>query len=144
MTTKEQIVHLLMNNDRAVARALVVLKNRQTADEQTAEQTKYLNGQGFTAADGRVGTSMAKFFERTGYLTPKQLAYWRRTRKDGKPRITIYAGQLLEVANQKASGPVFRAAERVRQQREAELEREETLRDERNKHLAREGMESYS
>lgn len=96
--TKQSIVQLLRTNDRAIARALVVLTERQTADEQRDEGTKYLNGKGFRPCHARMGTSMAKFFQRRGYLTPKQIAYWRMPMKGGKMRIEIYAGQLLEVA----------------------------------------------
>ena len=103
MTTKFEIINLLKTRDVAVARALVVLNERQTADEQVAEATKYNNGRGFTAADARVGTSMAQFYEKRGFLTPKQISYWRRLRKDGKMRIEIYATQLLEIANEKAA-----------------------------------------
>ena len=142
MPTKEEIIHLLMTNDKAVARALVVLKARQTADEQMAEQTKHLNGRGFTAADGKVGTSMAKFFERRGFLSPKQIAYWRRERKDGKARIAIYAGQLLEEAKQKAISKINIHPDELEMQRmEAEADRAGTIRDEINKHNARAAME---
>lgn len=103
MTTKFEIINLLKTRDLAVARALVVLNERQTADEQVAEATKYNNGRGFTASDARVGTSMATFYKARGFLTPKQISYWRRLRKDGKMRIEIYATQLLEIANEKAA-----------------------------------------
>lgn len=101
--TKESIANLLRTNDRAVARALVVLTERQTDDEQRDEGTKYLNGEGFRPCHARMGTSMAKFFQRRGYLTPKQTAYWRQPMKGGKMRIEIYAGQLLEVVQAKQS-----------------------------------------
>lgn len=100
--TKQDIINLLASNDKAVARALVALTARQTADEQVAETTKYQNGRGFRPCHARMGTSMAEFFTRNGYLSPKQVAYWRKPQKDGKPRIAIYAGQLLEVAEEKA------------------------------------------
>ena len=102
MLTKESIIDLLAHNDKAVARALVVLNKRQTMDEQSQENTKYRNGQGFRPCHARMGSSMAKFFEERGFLSPKQVAYWRRTQKDGKMRIAIYAGQLLEIAKLKA------------------------------------------
>jgi len=102
MLTKENIVQLLKDDDRAVARALVVLTARQTSDEQVSEQTRYLNGRGYRPCHARMGTSMSQFFERRGYLTPKQIAYWRRLEKTGKMRIEIYAGQLLEEAVLKA------------------------------------------
>lgn len=103
MWTKDKIVNLLANNDEAIARALMALTARQTQDEQVSEDTKYLNGQGFRPCHARMGTSMAKFFDRNGYLSPKQVAYWRMPQKDGKMRIEIYAGQLLKIAEEKAA-----------------------------------------
>ena len=64
--TAEAIVNLLATNDRAVGRALVVLRNRQTADEQISESTKHHNNRGFRPCHARMGTSMANFFERAG------------------------------------------------------------------------------
>ena len=102
MLTKESIVRLLETDDRAIARALLVLTARQTNDEQASEQTKYLNGRGYRPCHARMGASMSKFFERNGYLSPKQIAYWRGRDKTGAMRIGIYAGQLLEEAEVKA------------------------------------------
>ena len=103
MLNKDYIVNLLLTNDKAVARALLALTARQTLDEQASEHTKYDNGMGFRPCHARMGTSMAKFYERNGYLSPKQIAYWRKPQKDGKARIEIYANQLLTVAQQKVS-----------------------------------------
>lgn len=102
MTTKADIIQLLNTNDKAVARAVFVLNQRQTYSEQASEHTINRNGEGFTPADARMGSSMAKFYSRTGYLSPKQIAYWRKPNARGVPRINKYAGQLLEIANQKA------------------------------------------
>ena len=99
--TGSDIVALLRNNDKAIARALIVLKNRQTEDEQASETTRHLNGRGFRPCHARMGVSMAKFYERNGYLSPKQLAYWRKEGKEGM-RIAIYWRQLLEAAKLKA------------------------------------------
>ena len=101
MVTREQIVELLRTNDKAVARALVALNKRQTDSEQATEQTRYRNGEGFRPCHARMGTSMAVFYKRRGYLTEKQVAYWRQTQRDGKMRIEIYAGQLVIVAEQR-------------------------------------------
>jgi len=51
--TKSDIVELLMTNDRAVGRALVVLYGRQTSTEKEAQCTILNNGVGFTGADAR-------------------------------------------------------------------------------------------
>lgn len=93
---KDSIGKLLASHDGAVARALVVLNKRQTADEQIAENTRHLNARGFRPCHARMGTNMAKFYERNGYLTPKQIAYWRKTDRAGNMRIGIYWRQLLE------------------------------------------------
>ncbi len=103
MVSKAQIVELLKTDDRAVVRALLVLNERQTLDEQASEHTKYNNGRGFRPCHARMGTSMASFFMRTKFLSPKQIAYWRKPMRDGKMRIEIYAGQLAEVAKEKAA-----------------------------------------
>ena len=100
---KAKIVSLLRSNDKAVARALVVLNERQTADEQATENTRYLNGRGFRPCHARMGTSMANFYTKFNRLSPKQVAYWRAPMKDGKMRIEIYAGQLLDIAQAKAA-----------------------------------------
>jgi hypothetical protein len=102
MLTKESIIHLLKTDDRAVARALVVLTARQTDDEQASENTRYLNGRGFRPAHARMGTNMSKFFQQRGYLSHKQIAYWRVCDRTGAMRIGIYWAQLLEEAQIKA------------------------------------------
>ena len=87
----------------AVARALVALNKRQTSDEQRSQVTRYHNLQGFMPMHARMGTSMAQFYERNGYLSPKQVAYWRRVTPSGKARIEKYVGQLLVIAQEKAA-----------------------------------------
>lgn len=99
---KQDILHLLNTNDLAIARALVVLNQRQTTDEQISEATINRNGRGFTPADAHMGTSMANYFTNWGRLSEKQLAYWKKPNAKGTPRINKYAAQLLEIANEKA------------------------------------------
>jgi len=100
--TKEQIIKLLNENDRAVARALVVLNERQTLDEQRDEQTRNLNGEGFTPSDAFMGTRMANYYVKFNKLSEKQLSYWRKPNAKGVPRICKYAGQLQRIAEAKA------------------------------------------
>ena len=101
MLSKDGILNLLETNDLAVARALLVLNHRQTNDEQASEHTRYRNGRGFRPCHARMGSSMAKFFAKNGFLSPKQVNYWRARDRAGNMRIGIYAGQLLEVAEQR-------------------------------------------
>ena len=110
MLTKDEIVKLLETNDKAIARALVVLFNNQTADEQRAETTKYNNGIGFKSCHGEIGTSMAKFYLSRNYLSPKQVAYWRKRNKDGEMRISCYWRQLAEAAEAKKATQVVKPA----------------------------------
>ena len=98
---KEDIINLLRINDRAVMRALIVLNQRQTTDEQISENTKYRNNRGFRPCHARLGTSMAKYASKWGKLTEKQVAYWRVTDKTGNMRIGIYWRQLAEEAEKK-------------------------------------------
>ena len=97
--TKARILDLLEQNDLAVARALFRLMQNQTFDEQVAEDVKYQNNKGFRPCHARRGTSMAKFFQSRGFLTKKQVAYWRVRDKQGNMRIGIYANQLLKEIN---------------------------------------------
>lgn len=101
--TVESIRNLLATNDTAVARALLALNERQTYIEQEVQRTTNLNGKGFRPCHARMGTSMAKFYARNGYLSPKQIAYWRMTDRKGNMRIGIYARQLLTVAQEKGA-----------------------------------------
>jgi len=100
---KQDIVQLLKINDKAVARALVVLTQRQTDSEQATKETRFRNGEGFRPCHAHMGTSMANFFASRGFLTPKQIAYWRCLDKNGKMRIEVYANQLLGIAQAKTA-----------------------------------------
>jgi len=99
--TRESIINLLETNERAVGRALVVLTERQTYDEQENKDTKYNNGVGFTPADARMGVSMGKYYTKYGKLSEKQLAYWRKPNTKGVPRICKYWSQLIDAAKEK-------------------------------------------
>lgn len=101
MLRKEDIVPILARNDKAVARALVILFNNQTNTEQNSEQTINRNGEGFRPCHARMGTSMAQFYLRKGYLTPKQVAYWRKPMACGNARIAVYWKQLAIAAEAK-------------------------------------------
>ena len=104
--TREAVEAVLVRNDavgmHAVGRALVHLRNRQTDDEIRTESTNHTNNRGFTQAHARRGTSMAAFYERTGFLTKKQVEWWQSSAsEEGRPRILIYWKQILEEANLK-------------------------------------------
>lgn len=100
---RDYIVKLLETNDKAIIRALIVLNQYQTADEQVTEDTRHRNGQGFKPCHARMGTSMAKFYQRNGYLSPKQIAYWRKPDSKGNMRIACYWRQLIKAAESKSA-----------------------------------------
>lgn len=102
MATKEQIQTLLRTNNKAIIRALFVLNERQTEDEKGSETTIKKNGQGFTPADARMGTSMVNFYKKNGYLSEKQIAYWLKPNAKGTERIVKYTNQLLEISKASA------------------------------------------
>lgn len=100
------IEQLLDKKDvHVIGRALMALNERQTVDEQRAKNTKYRNGRGFRPCHAHMGTSMATFYENRQHLTDKQVTYWTKPTQKVKnsyhikvSRISIYAGQLLKVA----------------------------------------------
>ncbi len=86
----------------AVGTALMRITENQTLDEVRSQTTKYGNGIGFTGVHGKIGTSMANFYAKNGFLTPKQIQYWTTPiGKKNRPRILIYKNQLLEFAKKK-------------------------------------------
>ena len=105
--TREQIETVLLRTDKvgmhAVGRALVHLFNRQTEDEKINQDVKHDNGMGFQPCHAEIGTSMALFYQKNGFLTPKQVAYWQRAanpkKEKSKARIARYSRQLKEEAD---------------------------------------------
>lgn len=90
--TPDEIKTMIATNDKAVARALLALLDRQTADEQASQTTSHSNGQGFTGADAEILTSFAQQVQRGRTLSVKQLEIARR-------KLVKYAKQLALVAN---------------------------------------------
>ena len=101
--TKNEVVELILNNDRAVERALIVLFNRQTETEKASNTTRQWNDIGFTHADARWGCRNAKQVLGGRHLYPNQLAYWRKLNKKGTPKLAKYWRQLSEAAAEKAA-----------------------------------------
>ncbi len=99
--TKESITELLRTSDKAVGRALLVLNANQTEDEKASGVTKHHNGRGFAPYHAEIGTSMANYFQRNGFLTAGQLAFWRGSTGRGAMRIAMYHRQLIEAAKAK-------------------------------------------
>lgn len=80
-----------------VGRALVVLLNRQTREEQRAERTEVTNGVGFSSVDAEFGTICAKAYQEHR-LSTRMVDYWLRTGKSGFYKICKYHKQLNDEA----------------------------------------------
>ena len=90
--TIEELRELLKESDKAVARAILAIYNRQTEDEQTIKETTDHNGIGYNGVDANFMSSLAQFYQSKGFLSAGQLKY-------GRKAIMKYAGQLTEIAN---------------------------------------------
>jgi hypothetical protein len=100
--SKEHIQEVLLRPDdvgmHAVGRALVLLNKRQTYSERMAKEVNRNNGKGFTPTDAGMGTDMANFYAARGFLTERQLGWWRKPNAQNIPRICKYWKQLQEDA----------------------------------------------
>lgn len=98
--TKEFFADLFERNPKAIDRALVVLFQRQTADEQSTSTTRHINERGFAQNDAFFLSELAKKVKRYGSLSPAQRQCALVSRR-GKPRLVKYWRQLAEEAEAK-------------------------------------------
>lgn len=79
--TPEELKELLLDKekDEWVIGGLMALYAQQTPDEQKSYQTVYDNKMGFNGVDAPILTDMANWYQRTGGLSKKQIAFIRRT-----------------------------------------------------------------
>jgi len=96
--TKDEMILILSKRDDQVAKALLKLYEFQTANEQDAEETLYRNNVGFNGVDGPFLSNVAQFYNKHGYLSPKQLFRVRKA-------LRKYAGQLAKIANGEITAP---------------------------------------
>lgn len=97
--TKDSIKQLLVTNDKALVRGLLVIHGLQTRTEQEVGHTNTENGVGFSHAHAEFATSLVNFYRRKGFLSPKQLQAARKV-------MQRYAGQLAKVANGEIVNPL--------------------------------------
>jgi hypothetical protein len=103
LVTRESLRELVAKDAaKVVARALIVIYERQTSEEQSQAVTKVRNGVGFSGADAEVGTRCA-VAALAGKLEPWMLKIWSSVTSTGFPKICKYARQLNEIAEQKAN-----------------------------------------
>jgi len=104
LVTRESLQVMLDNKNpdyvaTVIGRALVVLLNNQTRDEQASNVTTEHNGIGFTGADAHSGCITAKYFIKHKKLLDWQVARWTNPAKSGFARLAKYHKQLNEAAN---------------------------------------------
>jgi hypothetical protein len=93
-----EIKALLTESRRAVEKALLVLLDRQTEDEQRAEATHEHNGMGFTSYDAELLTSFAKQVKENRYQRALGQRLSERQFEIAKKRVMKYAKRLATVA----------------------------------------------
>jgi len=76
-----------------LTRGILAIFNRQTADEQCADQTKWHNGVGFGAVDAEILSSFAKQIENGRTLSRRQTEVARKCMRK-------YAMQLARIARE--------------------------------------------
>jgi hypothetical protein len=98
LTTYREIRAALNEKGRLKNGALVHLLNRQTADEQQINDTRYHNERGFTPSDARRGSITAKYYIKHKRLEDWQQDYWLQPNVKGCARIGKYYRQIAEEA----------------------------------------------
>ena len=97
LLTKEFIKTMLLSDHNWLYRGIVAIFKKQTYDEQQTESTKEDNGVGFNGVDAYMLSSFAKQIMGGKTLSAKQMAI-------AKKKMPKYAGQLLQIAKEKAHG----------------------------------------
>ena len=92
--TKEEIKNFLSTNPQWMERALIVLFNRQTQDEQIDGETKHHNERGFNGCDSRYLSYCSKWILKGNHLNQKHLE------KCGK-KLPKYWGQIKDLIENK-------------------------------------------
>lgn len=91
---KNYLQNLIRTNDKALYRSILLIADRQTAEEKAWGATIEHNGRGFGAADAEFMTSMALRIKGGAELTPKMKAICRN-------KMPKYWKQLMVISKQK-------------------------------------------
>lgn len=103
IVTRKSLQDMLNHTNRnyvmaVIGRALTVLYNNQTADEQSTNHTQVHNSIGFTGSDARSGTLTAKYYIKHKRLEDWQMQAWLRKGTNGFSRLCKYHNQLNDAA----------------------------------------------
>lgn len=100
--TKDDIKAKVLGNTGKhwVQKILLLLLERQTESEQSAETTSESNGVGFAGVDGEYGTSVAKRIKQRGFITDGEYNAWIKESR-GYPKICKYWRQVNDAIEKK-------------------------------------------
>ena len=90
--TKDEIKGLIVNRDDAVIKGMLRIYDLQTESEKVFGDTHEHNGVGFSGVDGEIMSSFAEFYNKTNFLSYKQM-------KIARKKMLKYAGQLTMISN---------------------------------------------
>ena len=96
---KESIKNLLMTNDKAVYKALLLLCSFQTDEEKYLGTAKTYNRKGFNKLDAFTLTGFAKQIKSGKHLTERQL-------QTARYKLLKYANQILKYMKEKEEAKV--------------------------------------
>lgn len=99
MFTRESILNLLETNNKMVERSIIVIFERQTADEQQSYTTNRTNGRGFNGVDAHFGTVLANVVIANKYNRMPGEILSIKQRQIARKMLKKYVGQLVEEAN---------------------------------------------
>ena len=91
---KQKLKDLLMRNNKAIERAILLLYSFQTYEEKYYGHTGTKNGVGFNRLDANILSSFAEQLNKGYHLTEKQIAIAR-------PKLQKYVSQILNYMQKK-------------------------------------------
>lgn len=99
--TEASIRSKVMTNQKWLERAILAIDARQTDDEQRSETTRYLNARGWSAADAKQGSYLARWIRRSDRPDGEKLS--GKWVANAKGIISKYCGQLSRIAAEKVA-----------------------------------------
>ena len=90
--TKDEIKGLIESRDDAVVRGMLRIYDLQTESEKVFADTHAHNGVGFSGGDGEIMSSFVELYNKTNFLSYKQM-------KIARKKMLKYAGQLTKISN---------------------------------------------
>ena len=91
--TVDTVKNLISTRKDAAIRALKLIYEKQTSSEQDAQSTIDNNGIGFNGVDAEILTSIYQFYQKNGYISPKQLAICYK-------KLPKYAKQIVKITEE--------------------------------------------